>query len=151
MARKYLKDDEIKAGYWYIDKNGCKKLYLGVMQKIYGHPHFIDTSIYSPVYLYAKYDEIKKHFGANPNSIGIQDIAKAVLFRLRGQPEMYVGVKGHHKFQTECEAHPDGKIAPSVLSSPEYTFQVAFYDTFEEAKPAGQYQPDGTFIERKTW
>jgi hypothetical protein len=137
MPKKHLKDDEIKAGYWYIDNNGCKKLYLGVMQKIDCPPLYRDTYARKPMHLYAKYNEIKEHFGADPNSIGIQDIAKAIVFEHHGRPTGYVGIKRHHKFQTECEAHPDGSFAPAVLTDPVYGTQIAFYNSIEEAKPVG--------------
>lgn len=149
--RKYLLDSDIKPGYWYMDKNGCKKLYLGVVQQIYGPPHFVQTSFHEPTYLYVKYDEIFRHFNADPNSIDIQDIAKAVMFRLSGRPTPYFGVAGHHKFTMECEAHPSGKIAPAVLTSPEYTYQLAFYDSFDEAKPVGRYAPNGVMIGKDVW
>jgi hypothetical protein len=146
-------DSEIKAGHWYIDQKGCKKLYLGVAQQIYGPPYCTYTHVHQPAYLYAKYDELEKHFSVDPNTIPIREIADEILFKLNNytHPAPYYGYNGHHKFLSECGAHPDGKIAPEVLENPEYTFKIAFYDTFEEAKPEGRYLSNGAFIDNRAW
>jgi hypothetical protein len=137
MASKYLPNSAIKPNHWYIDKKGLKRLYLGIAQFEWRGLGEIEQA----EFLYAKENELRKYFNADPNTIDIKDIVRATI-RHSGGIYPYRSYPRHHLFVEECGIHPSAAIKNGEefqgLALSDSAF-VVFYDAFENAKPAARY------------
>ena len=105
MARKvYLRDDEIRANHWYIDKKGEKLLYLGrALEKWQVSRPDGGT----PVHLYLKESVLKRYYGGDLNLIHVQDMFDHIVSQKTMQ---YCISCAPRKFYHEDGAHPDAPL-----------------------------------------